>query len=635
MLSLSHPPYHFNQCNQFSGRQSRNNYNTQQSQQQQQIPSNFNFDFTSSTPLSILDNINTLANGVLPNDAMQSDLWGSVARFTPEKTGRYSHQRESSLSSLGSTGPASPYSQNTSNPQIAVTNDSIGDDLPDLYSSNDNSSQGGSFYQMSKPVGHYSGYQQLDQSIPEMAYPVTISGPSGKPRVDRSNLIPAPELSNSGSRSQPASVASSIAGDSPATPTVSHVEAIDKRRKGRSSNIPDSLTSSDSPLPLLEGYGNVPKLDRTMTDVYGDELYSPNFAITSTPPQQQMTAMSPPNDIFNQRLNAANSQHLHVSHSPNSTASRGRSSPFSPYGQVSNDFNAPAQGMPMGSAQRVREQGKAQQDVQMFQQQVTRGRTQPETPKTISPKDAILEFNEAEGDANFPLFPQTTSLEMDQMAKSMVPTTHFMPPTSNAQMNYLQPQMSNGMDMHQQQQMPQQYPFVSRAQPINSNSPPRLGSSGSSVDSRSSTPSHFMGRPMGVTADGGTYTCTYHGCTLRFETPALLQKHKREGHRQSHGLTAPPRPHEGMQNAAVLGSQAGPHRCDRINPSTGKPCNTVFSRPYDLTRHEDTIHNARKQKVRCDICTEEKTFSRADALTRHYRVCHPDMELPGKRRRLN
>ena len=83
----------------------------------------------------------------------------------------------------------------------------------------------------------------------------------------------------------------------------------------------------------------------------------------------------------------------------------------------------------------------------------------------------------------------------------------------------------------------------------------------------------------------------------------------------------------------LLNTQAGPHRCDRINPSTGKPCGTIFSRPYDLTRHEDTIHNARKLKVRCDLCTEEKTFSRADALTRHYRVCHPDVELPGKHRR--
>jgi uncharacterized Zn-finger protein len=90
-----------------------------------------------------------------------------------------------------------------------------------------------------------------------------------------------------------------------------------------------------------------------------------------------------------------------------------------------------------------------------------------------------------------------------------------------------------------------------------------------------------------------------------------------------------------MTSAAILerNSQAGPHKCERINPTTGKPCNTVFSRPYDLTRHEDTIHNARKQKVRCALCVEEKTFSRNDALTRHMRVVHPEVDFPGKHRR--
>jgi hypothetical protein len=51
----------------------------------------------------------------------------------------------------------------------------------------------------------------------------------------------------------------------------------------------------------------------------------------------------------------------------------------------------------------------------------------------------------------------------------------------------------------------------------------------------------------------------------------------------------------------------------RINSSTGKPCNTIFSRPYDLTGHEDTIHNARKQKVHCPRCTrggKKQTFLR-------------------------
>jgi len=150
-------------------------------------------------------------------------------------------------------------------------------------------------------------------------------------------------------------------------------------------------------------------------------------------------------------------------------------------------------------------------------------------------------------------------------------------------------------------------------------------------------------KPTSSLADSGTYTCTYHGCTLRFETPQKLQKHKREGHRNpstsaassTQPPPAPPNVGSGMTSAAIMqrNSQAGPHKCERINPTTGKPCNTIFSRPYDLTRHEDTIHNVRKQKVRCALCVEEKTFSRNDALTRHMRVVHPEVDFPGKHRR--
>jgi hypothetical protein len=50
-------------------------------------------------------------------------------------------------------------------------------------------------------------------------------------------------------------------------------------------------------------------------------------------------------------------------------------------------------------------------------------------------------------------------------------------------------------------------------------------------------------------------------------------------------------------------------------PSRGKlpvPRPTYLG-PYDLTRHEDTIHNAGKQNARCIKCVG--SFSRADALT--------------------
>ncbi|KAK3937269.1 hypothetical protein QBC46DRAFT_267916, partial [Diplogelasinospora grovesii] len=78
---------------------------------------------------------------------------------------------------------------------------------------------------------------------------------------------------------------------------------------------------------------------------------------------------------------------------------------------------------------------------------------------------------------------------------------------------------------------------------------------------------------------------------------------------------------------------ARPYRCDHINLNIGKLCKAIFFKPYDLTRHEDTIYNAWKQKVRCDLYTDKKTFSQADALTKHYRVCHLKVEFPGKQRR--
>ncbi|CAF3514326.1 unnamed protein product [Fusarium graminearum] len=570
----------------------------------------------SDIPRSNYDDEIAALSQQLPTNLMQNEAWG-----LPQQAPRQSraHQRESSLSSLGSStaGPTSPFSHQLPHPYIAITD------------TNDQSNSS-SHYQLAKTMPSYQTYQSCDgiehSAMPEMAYPITLPGPSGKPRMD-SRLMQAPEFCNSSTRSHPASVASSIAGDSPATPTVGETDVTERRRKG-SNLYCESIVNMDSHSTLL-GFPNAPKLDRTMTDAYVDELYSPNFAVTSTPPSQSQISVSPTNDLFSQRLTAANKQHLSAAHSPASSTSRDRS-PFrtgSPHAlSPAHDFGNHNlnQSLPFNSAQRMREQTKAQQDAQFIQQQMNM-KQEPETPKTISPKDAILEFNESEGDNNFPLFPQDSSFGMDQFPKSMMSSQESIPETHiQNHFNFLPPHGAPGITV------PQQYPFIAHPTRISHDTPPRLSSTGSSSNgSRNATPAT---RPTNTAADGGTYTCTYHGCTLRFDTPAQLQKHKREGHRQTQTM-GPARPREIGMTSALVNTQAGPHRCDRINPSTGKPCSTVFSRPYDLTRHEDTIHNARKQKVRCDLCTEEKTFSRADALTRHYRVCHPDMELPGKHRR--
>jgi hypothetical protein len=567
---------------------------------------------------SNLDERTLLANV----DMMQEDSWVPGGQLkTPKTISRFSHHRESSLSSLGSAGPASPFSQNTSNPHIAVT-DSVGDAYHGLPIYEDCSN-----YQLAKSFSA-PGNDTFSANYPHFIVPDAAAAnphypgmsPTRKQRKDR-GLLP-PDFSTGSHRSQPVSVASSTSTcDSPATP----LSEPDGRRKS--------------------GLNTMPKLEGTMTDIYGDEFYGPNFVLT-TPVVSHPghVPVSPSNDVFARRLHAANSQHLSAAHSPVSTSSRDRS-PFchgSPHAPAPTHDFPPA--MPshvsFRPAQQLREQSKAEHHhARALEQQLRQAADHTAAPQTISPKDAVLEFQEPEGEVDFPLFPRQNSDGFaDQMSKAVAAAQDRQSYDGfhlEGNFGFATAQLSAGI------QVPQQYPFI--AQPRQQQTSIALNTNGSlgqstagpaepvTSDAGRSTAAH---KPAsGTGADGGTYTCTYHGCTLRFETPALLQKHKREGHRQAHGLTAARNINSTGMATSLLNSQAGPHRCDRVNPGTGKPCNTVFSRPYDLTRHEDTIHNARKQKVRCNLCTDEKTFSRADALTRHYRVCHPEVEFPGKHRR--
>jgi hypothetical protein len=288
-------------------------------------------------------------------------------------------------------------------------------------------------------------------------------------------------------------------------------------------NHPRCEGDIDSLLEVANAFSSVPKLDRTMTDIYSDELYNPNFAITSTTsPSQSQLAMSPANEVFNQRLNAANSQHLSARQSPVMSAGSRERSPFrtsSPLAGTLHDFSAPsssARGMPFNSAQLVGENKQLQHESRL-QHHMAGGRA-PETPSTISPKDAILDFPESEDNRNFPLFTSEGHDFADQFTKAMMPQpVHGIPASHDSQVAYLNTNMPSVSGL----QVPQQYPFVAQSP---SDTPPRLSSGPSSTGSNGSTPIR-LGRPVSTSADGGTYTCTYHGCTLRFETPALLEKH--------------------------------------------------------------------------------------------------------------
>jgi hypothetical protein len=460
---------------------------------------------------------------------------------------------------------------------------------------------------------------------------------------------------------------SSYGRNSPATPHTAQGEDMDFSKmssNGETLRKVDSwlfnqfLTYDDDPDMRQH---TVPKFERTYTDVAADYAFDPNAVVAQAQPQPAAnTLLSPyrtnnPNDIIQRSLQAAQ---IARSQSPSSSASRGES-PFrrsSPYRQPSNTFQSPR--MTVGTAAAAREQ-KAEADAAY----AMKSQVQPNDdaqPKTISPKDALLDYRDADEDSKVPLFPDGGASEYDHQynggdqyrnaTQSTFDTTSqsyrrdswatpqfsanfpasvagTSQPTST--FAFAQPAMSS--NLHSMNFAPtsnyRPAPSMSTASDQNPEFPAHLTSMESSCSEAGPDPSsqpsdRHLQKPTNSNADHGTYTCTYHGCTQRFETPQKLQKHKREGHRNAATISTTSA--TSMTSAALLerNSQAGPHKCERINPTTGKPCNTIFSRPYDLTRHEDTIHNARKQKVRCALCVEEKTFSRNDALTRHMVRAH-------------
>ncbi|QQK41849.1 C2H2 transcription factor (Rpn4), putative [Penicillium digitatum] len=355
----------------------------------------------------------------------------------------------------------------------------------------------------------------------------------------------------------------------------------------------------------------VPKLNRTISDIYQDELYNP--AIMAAPQVSKpmgQTHLNPRNFIAD-RLQAASQGHMSArSQSP---ANRRDRSPFrtsSPFaGEMgSNALQHPqmATSIPLG-------------------QNVMHGMNTGEI-KTMSPKDAVLDFQDND-DALPPLFPPGQAdfnlgdaLGLRRDNGSMRPIEAFpqysVPSMAQPQFAFSEPQMHRAQSNLLQQSS--KFPSL-----------PAVESTESSPPSQMNMPiTEGVPRPANTSSDAGTYTCTYHNCSDRFDSPSRLQRHKREAHRQT-----TPGGHLVSRDTSLRNSQAGPHKCERINPSTGKACNSIFSRPYDLTRHEHTIHTAGKQKVRCHICNEDKTFSRNDALTRHMRVVHPEIDWPGKQRR--
>lgn len=496
------------------------------------------------------------------------------------------HKRGSSGSSIASAGPPSPLNQTAiyPHPHIVATSDS---NFPSSFDFDYTQTPHTAKSESTIMYPTHTGYGAIDMR--------RIQSTGGDER-------------SSYNLSAPQSV-STMSHNSPSTPHTTY-ESQDYDVKDQ--NIYGEMDGVDAQmfdyLQFDAGYPSGPTAayQQALHDVFPTEFSQQQLAYNQAQQNMQrlnMAAAPHRQNMMADRLQAAQQDHLRT----NSPTSNPRDkSPFR--------HNSPYMAVPQ----------QRQQAPPTLQKQRT----------SVSPKELMLDENDIDESSATSMFPQDHSQGMFTNRRTTSTLSQFYTPDASMQ-------------------VPQQYPFMSQNRAALNTGMPDMNpefpahlismestadegsmpSSQQSVQSRAQHPvtprqhQTTTERTQDTSSDSGTYSCTYHGCHQRFESPAKLQKHKREGHRQ-------PSPTSSQSpNLALRNSQAGPHRCDRINPSTGKPCASVFSRPYDLTRHEDTIHNGRKQKVRCHLCTEEKTFSRNDALTRHMRVVHPDVDWVGKPKR--
>ena len=570
------------------------------------------------------------------------------------------HKRLPSDSSIASLGPDSPYNQSTTYPRIVD---------PDAQS-----------VQSAHVESWESSYSNIGQ-YPKSAYGQSSNG----------DLFYNPVFQNFNPASNDAILMT--------PPRTAMSQAMNQQRGSNTNgaqNVPRRIfgggVDSSSDIRSI-----TPQLDRTVSDACQDELYNPQIeqSAPSVAPRQQQaqgSTVTSHRSAMSELLYVANRGHTAArSASPAVNISRQRS-PFCESSQFAMDGahsnpSSPAGATRLTSATQLRMQQKFEADAHAYAQHHPPPRPDYlNPPKTISPKEALLDFHDTEENSKMPVYPpikreprfssQNSNSRLHRgntdessnndpnyssMATSRSESSSSSAPRPSGPAYQLMPPSVPAM--------PQQYPFISESRRQSSSmrsgsdQAPEFPASLTSMESTKSeagqaenvkiTPEADesfrsppssqeapVSRPANTSASSGTYTCTTRDCHARFDAAAKLQKHRREAHRASPPYpSTPTTPISASHNAQAAANNIsrnnapGPHKCERLNPQTGKPCNTNFSRSYDLTRHEETIHNNRKQKVRCHLCTEEKTFSRNDALTRHMRVVHPDVDFPGKSRR--
>ncbi|KAF2207279.1 hypothetical protein CERZMDRAFT_51543, partial [Cercospora zeae-maydis SCOH1-5] len=287
-----------------------------------------------------------------------------------------SHHRTPSASTVASTGPASPYTYTTSYPLIANA-----ERLPDSPA------------HFADQAFHPKAFATPSQTLHGSDFAPIGYAPSAAAHMSSAHLA----MKNSGfdyhnsedfSDFPPSRQSmSSYGNDSPATPQSGAGEGETKTY---------NLTQQNGEVEYYKPQNPQVQLFRTESAAYQDELYNPNQGYASSAPKtqaqqpQHSTFLSPHRNLITERLQTAN---LARSGSPSSAISRDRS-PFrdgSPHAPTKN-WKPQVQDGRVGTAASLRQQQKDAATEAEFAR--NRPSLQREPTRTISPKDALLDYNE-------------------------------------------------------------------------------------------------------------------------------------------------------------------------------------------------------------------------------------------------
>ncbi|KAF2773266.1 hypothetical protein EJ03DRAFT_265268, partial [Teratosphaeria nubilosa] len=302
-------------------------------------------------------------------------LSATTQGFTRARSG---HQRTPSASTVASNDPASPYTHTYSNPHIANTD--FAPNSPAHYAE-----QQSALCQENLPSQSHTSVDSWFGT----GYIPTQAARTGAHQAMKGFAIDhhtgedfAPGFAHSEQQSM-----SSNGYTSPDTPH---------------SGVGDSTQAGQYSLSQ-NGENYVPsnpdvQLFRTDSQAYQDELYNPDVStsapVATSSSKPATTFLSPHRGLIEQRLQTAN---MNRSQSPKSAVSRDRSpfrtgSPLAPTG-TGNDWQSQI------TAASMRQQQKEEAD----RAEITRHQSSlPREPtKTISPKDALLDYKESEQSSLF------------------------------------------------------------------------------------------------------------------------------------------------------------------------------------------------------------------------------------------